>query len=89
MTLTLAIVIESNNMSWIIILFEQHLIVFKYLMKRIIKLDFTSVLRVLFKGDEITFTIRNLNLQGKLFREGMKPEYKSIPNQLEWKRIKE
>lgn len=32
-----------------------------------------------------TFTIKNLNLQGKLFRDGMKPLYKTGEN--EWKRV--
>lgn len=32
-----------------------------------------------------TFTIKNLNLQGKLFRDGMKPLYRSLGS--EWKRV--
>ncbi len=39
-------------------------------------------------GETITFSIRNMNNQGKLYKMGLKPVYKVVPSeQTEWQRI--
>ena len=36
----------------------------------------------------LTFTVRNMNNQGKLYKSGLKPVYRVLPNtQKKWKRI--
>ena len=40
------------------------------------------------EGETITFSIRNMNNQGRLYKMGLKPVFKVVPDvQLEWQRI--
>ncbi len=40
------------------------------------------------QGDTITFSMRNMNNQGKLYKAGLKPVYRVLPtNQKSWKRL--
>jgi len=40
------------------------------------------------EGETVTFSIRNMNNQGRLFKMGLKPVYKVVPDiQAEWQRI--
>ena len=38
------------------------------------------------KDEKITFSIRNMGLQGKLFKTGLRPVYRSTSN-MKWKRV--
>lgn len=38
------------------------------------------------KGDAFTFSIKNMGLQGKLFKTGLRPVYRSVSNQ-KWRRV--
>lgn len=40
------------------------------------------------EGESLSFTIKNMNNQGKLYKSGLKPVYKVLPNyQSKWKRL--
>ena len=40
------------------------------------------------EGESLTFTIKNMNNQGKLYKSGLKPVFRVLPNnQSKWKRI--
>ena len=41
------------------------------------------------KGRTLTFNVKNMNAQGKLFRQGMSPVYRALPSKPEWERLAE